>query len=105
MSPAAHRALSIARFRRLSRRVRCAGPAPARAEDRPPLRDAQRALSSRRAAEFLRRHRVIRKMRGTMLTDFLFTHAASQPDALAIVDDSGRYTYSQLANMAAGLAL
>jgi long-chain acyl-CoA synthetase len=38
-----------------------------------------------------------------MLTESLFTQAASRPEAPAIVDDAGRYSYSQLAGMAAGL--
>jgi hypothetical protein len=28
-----------------------------------------------------------------MLLEPLFAHAASQPDELAVIDDSGRYTY------------
>ena len=38
-----------------------------------------------------------------MLLDPLFAHAASQPQELAIIDDSGRYTYRQLAAMARGV--
>src|SRR5437764_13954336 len=38
-----------------------------------------------------------------MLIEPLFRHAAGQPNELAIVDDRGRYTYQQLAAMAAGL--
>ena len=39
-----------------------------------------------------------------MLIDPLFAHAARQPETLAIIDDSGRYTYRQIAGMAAGFA-
>ena len=39
-----------------------------------------------------------------MLLEPLFDHAAHQPETLAIIDDSGRYTYRQLAGMAAGFA-
>src|SRR3989442_3630727 len=39
-----------------------------------------------------------------MLLDSLFIHASSDPDALAIIDDRGRWTYQQLANMARGFA-
>jgi len=38
-----------------------------------------------------------------MLFEPLFAHAARQPNELAIIDDGGRYTYQQLAGMAAGL--
>src|SRR5438552_10754229 len=38
-----------------------------------------------------------------MLFEPLFAHATSQPEALAIIDDRGRFTYQQLARMAAGL--
>src|SRR5262245_35350255 len=40
-----------------------------------------------------------------MLLEPLFTHAAKQPNELAIVDDRGRYTYQQLAAMASGLGM
>jgi long-chain acyl-CoA synthetase len=40
-----------------------------------------------------------------MLTKPLFVHAASQPQVVAIIDDGGRYTYQQLATMAAGLGV
>ncbi len=39
-----------------------------------------------------------------MLIDPLFAHAAKTPDELAVIDDRGRYTYRQLAMMAAGMA-
>ena len=35
-----------------------------------------------------------------MLIETLFNHAGTKPDALAIIDDTGRYTYRQLAAMA-----
>ena len=38
-----------------------------------------------------------------MLLEHLFAHARSQPNEVAIIDDSGRYTYQQLAAMAVGL--
>jgi long-chain acyl-CoA synthetase len=38
-----------------------------------------------------------------MLIEPLFDHAARQPQETAIIDDRGRYTYQQLAAMAAGL--
>jgi long-chain acyl-CoA synthetase len=40
-----------------------------------------------------------------MLLEPLFTHATRQPQQLAIIDDRGRYTYQQLAAMAAGLGM
>ena len=40
-----------------------------------------------------------------MLFGSLFAHAAKTPDQLAIIDDHGRYTYAQLAAMAAGLGM
>jgi len=40
-----------------------------------------------------------------MLFGPLFAHADKTPDHLAIIDDHGRYTYAQLAAMAAGLGL
>lgn len=40
-----------------------------------------------------------------MLFEPLFAHVAQTPDALAIIDDKGRYTFSQLAAMAAGLGM
>src|SRR5437879_105797 len=40
-----------------------------------------------------------------MLFEPLFAHAAGQPQETAIIDDSGRYTYQQLAAMAAGLGM
>src|SRR5262245_17643488 len=40
-----------------------------------------------------------------MLFEPLITHAARQPQELAVIDDHGRYTYQQLAAMAAGLGL
>jgi long-chain acyl-CoA synthetase len=40
-----------------------------------------------------------------MLFEPLFTHAERQPEYLAIVDDHGRYTYQQVAAMAAGLGM
>src|SRR5215212_5702497 len=38
-----------------------------------------------------------------MLVDPLFFNAAAQPDVVAVIDDSGRYTYRQVATMAAGM--
>jgi len=38
-----------------------------------------------------------------MLFEPLFAHASGQPNETAIIDDRGRYTYAQLAAMAAGL--
>src|SRR2546425_891564 len=38
-----------------------------------------------------------------MLIDPLFAHASRQPEALAIIDDRGRWTYQKVAGMAAGL--
>jgi long-chain acyl-CoA synthetase len=40
-----------------------------------------------------------------MLFEPLFAHAQQQPDDTAIIDDRGRYSYNQLAAMAAGLGL
>ena len=40
-----------------------------------------------------------------MLFEPLFAHARQQPQHVAIVDDHGRYTYEQLARMAAGLGM
>src|SRR5215216_846805 len=40
-----------------------------------------------------------------MLFEPLFAHADRQPQQTAIIDDSGRYTYQQLAAMAAGLGM
>ena len=40
-----------------------------------------------------------------MLFEPLFAHAKNQPDHLAVIDDHGRYTYQQLAQMAAGLGM
>ena len=40
-----------------------------------------------------------------MLFEPLFTHAERQPEYVAVVDDHGRYTYKQLAAMAAGLGM
>src|SRR5205809_1065612 len=40
-----------------------------------------------------------------MLFEHLFKHAAQQPQELAVVDDHGRYSYQQLAAMAAGLGM
>ena len=40
-----------------------------------------------------------------MLFEPLFRHAQSQPQALAIIDDRGKYTYQQLAAMVAGLGM
>lgn len=40
-----------------------------------------------------------------MLFEPLFTHAQQQPDDVAVIDDQGRYTYKQLAAMAAGLGM
>jgi len=40
-----------------------------------------------------------------MLFEPLFLHASKQPRQLAIIDDHGRYTYEQLARMAAGLGM
>ena len=37
-----------------------------------------------------------------MLIDSLFAHAAGQPQTTAIIDESGSYTYAQLARMAMG---
>jgi long-chain acyl-CoA synthetase len=38
------------------------------------------------------------------LVEALLTHATQQPDSLAVIDDRGRFTYRQLAAMAAGMA-
>src|SRR4051794_31935049 len=40
-----------------------------------------------------------------MLLEPLFTNASKQPQELAIIDDRGKYTYQQLAAMAAGLGM
>src|SRR4051812_24253981 len=40
-----------------------------------------------------------------MLFEPLFKHAESQPHEVAIIDDHGTYTYSQLAAMAGGLSI
>jgi len=40
-----------------------------------------------------------------MLFESLFAHAAAQPQAIAIQDDRGVYTYQQLSAMAAGLGI
>jgi len=40
-----------------------------------------------------------------MLFEPLFAHAATQPNDIAIIDDTGRYTHQQLAGFAAGLGL
>ncbi len=40
-----------------------------------------------------------------MLFEPLFAHAGRQPNEIAIIDDHGRYTYQQLAAMAAGLGM
>lgn len=40
-----------------------------------------------------------------MLFESLFAHADRQPQQTAVIDDSGRYTYQQLAAMAAGLGM
>lgn len=40
-----------------------------------------------------------------MLFEPLFAHASHQPQEIAIIDDSGQYTYQQLAGMAAGLGM
>src|SRR5262245_58777984 len=40
-----------------------------------------------------------------MLLEPLFANASRQPQDLAIIDDRGRYTYQQLAAMAAGLGM
>jgi long-chain acyl-CoA synthetase len=40
-----------------------------------------------------------------MLFEPLFAHAAKQPNDVAIIDDSGRYTHQQLAAMVAGLGM
>jgi long-chain acyl-CoA synthetase len=40
-----------------------------------------------------------------MLFEPLFAHAQSQPDAIAIIDDKGKYTYKQLSAAVAGLGL
>jgi len=40
-----------------------------------------------------------------MLFESLFKHGQNQPDHLATIDDHGRYTYQQLAAMAAGLGM
>ncbi|HWE92625.1 MAG TPA: AMP-binding protein [Tepidisphaeraceae bacterium] len=40
-----------------------------------------------------------------MLFEPLFVHAQSQPDAIAIIDDKGKYTYKQLSAAVAGLGL
>src|SRR5437763_13962382 len=40
-----------------------------------------------------------------MLFEPLFAHAAKQPNDIAIIDDTGRYTHQQLAGFAAGLGM
>ena len=40
-----------------------------------------------------------------MLFEPLFQHAKDQPDHLAVIDDNGRYTYGQVAAMAAALGM
>ncbi|MCC6239120.1 MAG: AMP-binding protein [Phycisphaerales bacterium] len=40
-----------------------------------------------------------------MLLTHLFQHAAQNPQTLAMIDDSGSYTYQQLAGMSAGLGM
>src|ERR1700753_81612 len=40
-----------------------------------------------------------------MLFEALFTHAKQIPNELAAADDSGRYTFAQLAAMSAGMGL
>jgi len=40
-----------------------------------------------------------------MLFEPLFAHARQEPDAVAITDDTGQYTYQRLASMAAGLGV
>src|SRR5271170_3288855 len=40
-----------------------------------------------------------------MLFESLFSNAANHPDDIAIIDDSGKYTYQQLAAMSAGLGM
>src|SRR5262245_22352611 len=47
----------------------------------------------------------LRNGKNFMLVEPLFTHAARQPDQVAIIDDRGQYTYQQLAAMAAGLGM
>ena len=40
-----------------------------------------------------------------MLFEPLFAHATQTPQEIAVIDDAGRYTYQQVAAMAAGLGL
>src|SRR5689334_4604 len=40
-----------------------------------------------------------------MLFEPLFKHAAAKPHDIAIIDESGRYTYQQVAAMSAGLGM
>src|SRR5271155_1290646 len=40
-----------------------------------------------------------------MLFESLFSNAANRPDDIAIIDDSGRYNYQQVAAMSAGLGM
>jgi long-chain acyl-CoA synthetase len=40
-----------------------------------------------------------------MLFEPLFAHAARQPNDIAVIDDSGKYTHQQMAAMAAGLGM
>jgi long-chain acyl-CoA synthetase len=40
-----------------------------------------------------------------MLFESLFSNAAKEPDHLAVIDDHGKYTYQQVAAMAAGLGM
>ncbi|MBC8105655.1 MAG: acyl--CoA ligase, partial [Anaerolineae bacterium] len=40
-----------------------------------------------------------------MLFEPLFSHARTQPHAIAVIDDRGQYTYQQLAAMSAGLGM
>jgi hypothetical protein len=40
-----------------------------------------------------------------MLFEPLFAHAAKRPEGIAVIDDLGRHSYSQLAASAAGLGM
>src|SRR5688572_17586945 len=46
-----------------------------------------------------------RTKRKIMLFEPLFAHATQKPQEIAVIDDSGQYTWQQLAAMATGLGM